>query len=687
MKIKNETILQEMETNLGSFFYELPSMPEFVKDIRRAPARHFSLSQKDTELALKNALRYIPEKWHETLAPEFLQELMIRGRIYGYRFRPPGRINGRAIDEYKGSCVEGKAFQVMIDNNLDFEVALYPYELVTYGETGQVCQNWMQYRLIKRYLEALTQEQTLVVASGHPLGLFTSSPEAPRVIITNSMMVGCFDDQENWQRAIALGVANYGQMTAGGWMYIGPQGIVHGTYSTILNAGRAKLGIKADKDLAGRLFVTSGLGGMSGAQGKAVVIANGVGIIAEVDHSRIQTRLNQGWIDRMTDNPAEAFAIAKEFQRKEQGIAIAFYGNVVDLLEHAVQNHISIDLLSDQTSCHAVYEGGYCPQGISFEQRTELLRTGYAGFKEMVDVTLRHHYELIKILSDRGTYFFDYGNSFLKAVYDAGIKDICKNGENPLDGFIFQSYVEDIMGPILFDYGYGPFRWVCLSGRDEDLVKTDRAAMECIDPERRFQDRDNYNWIRDAVKNRLVVGTQARILYQDALGRMETALKFNEMVRSRDIGPVMIGRDHHDTGGTDSPFRETANIYDGSNIMADMATHCFAGNAARGMSLVALHNGGGVGIGKAINGGFGLVLDGSERVDAIIRRAIPWDVMGGVARRAWARNEASIETCIQYNELHRGSEQITLPYIADEKMINQFVMKEFENKNRKKDSQ
>ena len=672
--IANTDIAKSMEIQLGTLFAELPPMPDFVAGIRRAPARHFNLSPKDTELALKNALRYIPEKWHPTLAPEFLEELTTRGRIYGYRFRPAGPIKGRPVDEYKGRCIEGKAFQVMIENNLDFEVALYPYELVTYGETGQVCQNWMQYRLIKRYLEVLTREQTLVMASGHPVGLFASSPEAPRVIITNALMVGCFDDQDNWHRAMALGVANYGQMTAGGWMYIGPQGIVHGTYSTILNAGRAKLGIPADQDLAGRLFVTSGLGGMSGAQGKAVVIANGVGLIAEVDYSRIKTRLDQGWIDQVTDNPAEAFARrAATSSANARGRAIAFHGNVVDLLEYAVHHDIPIDLLSDQTSCHAVYEGGYCPQGISFEQRTELLRSGHAGFKEMVDATLRHHYTLIKTLSERGTYFFDYGNSFLKAVYDAGIKDICKNGENPLDGFIFQSYVEDIMGPLLFDYGYGPFRWVCLSGRDEDLAKTDRAAMQCIDPERRFQDRDNYNWIRDASKNRLVVGTKARILYQDALGRMKIALKFNEMVRDGEIGPVMLGRDHHDTGGTDSPFRETANIRDGSNIMADMATHCFAGNAARGMSLVALHNGGGVGIGKAINGGFGLVLDGSERVDAIIRRAIPWDVMGGVARRAWARNEASLETCMEYNELRKGSDHITLPYLADEGMVKKLV--------------
>jgi len=675
--ISNTDILGAMTVKLDDIFEELPEMPEFVEGIRRAPKREFTLTMEETELALKNALRYIPEKWHEELAPEFLEELLTRGRIYGYRFRPEGNIKAKPIYEYRGNCIEGKAFQVMIDNNLDFDIALYPYELVTYGETGQVCQNWMQYRLIKRYLEIMTQDQTLVVMSGHPLGLFKSSPEAPRVIITNGLMVGMFDNQEDWHRAAALGVANYGQMTAGGWMYIGPQGIVHGTYSTILNAGRTKLGIPADRDLRGHLYVTSGLGGMSGAQGKAVEIANGVGLIAEVDYSRIQTRHEQGWVSKIVDDPKEAFRLAKEYQQKKEGIAIAFYGNIVDLLEYAVEHNIHIDLLSDQTSCHAVYDGGYCPQGLTFEERTELLKKDKARFKELVDRSLKRHFELIKALVERGAYFFDYGNSFMKAVYDAGVKEICKNGRDPRDGFIFPSYVEDIMGPFLFDYGYGPFRWVCLSGREEDLIKTDRAAMECIDPNRRFQDRDNYVWIRDAHKNNLVVGTKARILYQDAMGRTRIALKFNEMVRKGEIGPVMLGRDHHDTGGTDSPFRETANIKDGSNIMADMATHCFAGNAARGMSLIALHNGGGVGIGKSINGGFGLVLDGSERVDNIIRKAMPWDVMCGVARRAWARNENSIETCIEYNQTRKGSDHITLPFIPDEDMIKTLVEKSF----------
>jgi len=670
---QNIAASETMTIQLKGVFNNLPEPPEFVEGIRRAPKRHFSLSRSDTVLALKNALRYIPEKWHKTLAPEFLEELVTRGRIYGYRFRPAGRIKGRSIDSYRGKCVEGCAFQVMIDNNLDFDVALYPYELVTYGETGQVCQNWMQYQLIKRYLEELTEEQTLVVESGHPLGLFASSPSAPRVIITNALMVGMYDDQENWHRAMALGVANYGQMTAGGWMYIGPQGIVHGTYGTILNAARLKFRLPAEGNFSGHLFVSSGLGGMSGAQGKAVEIAGGVGIIAEVDPSRIHTREEQGWVNRVVDSPKEAFRIAEEYQDKKEPIAIAFYGNIVDLLHYAVEEDRKIDLLSDQTSCHAAYEGGYCPQGLTFEQRTEMLKSNQAEFVRKVDKSLKRHFVLIKTLVDRGSYFFDYGNSFLKAVFDAGVAEICKNGKDPLDGFIFPSYVEDIMGPMMFDYGYGPFRWVCLSGRPEDLDKTDQAAMSCIDPERRFQDRDNYNWIRDAKKNRLVVGTQARILYQDAFGRMNIALKFNEMVRNGAIGPVMLGRDHHDTGGTDSPFRETANIKDGSNIMADMATQCFAGNAGRGMSMVSLHNGGGVGIGKAINGGFGLVLDGSERVDEVIRQAIPWDVMGGVARRAWARNQNAVETAAAYCLDRHGKDHITLPFIAEGEMLEELV--------------
>ncbi|KOF56483.1 MULTISPECIES: urocanate hydratase [Clostridium] len=674
----NELIKNAMTITLDD---ELPKMPGFVEGIRRAPDRGYSLDRKQTEIALKNALRYINPKYHEKLIPEFLNELATRGRIYGYRFRPEGRIYGKSIDEYKGNCIQGKAFQVMIDNNLDFEVALYPYELVTYGETGSVCQNWMQYRLIKKYLEVLTDEQTLVVESGHPLGLFKSKKDAPRVIITNALMVGMFDNLEDWEVAEQMGVANYGQMTAGGWMYIGPQGIVHGTYNTLLNAGRMKLGIPNDGDLRGHLFITSGLGGMSGAQPKAVEISRGVGIIAEVDESRIKTRFDQGWVSKVSDDLHEIFKIAKEYLDKKETISIAYHGNIVDLLEYVVKNDIKVDLMSDQTSCHAAYDGGYCPQGLTFEERTKLLSSDREKFKELVDKSLRHHYELIKKCTDKGTYFFDYGNSFLKAVYDAGVKEISKNGIDDKDGFVLPSYVEDIMGPQLFDYGYGPFRWVCLSGKDEDLIKTDKAAMSCIDPNRRYQDRDNYNWIRDAEENKLVVGTKARILYQDAEGRRDIALKFNEMVRNGEIGPVMMGRDHHDVSGTDSPFRETANIKDGSNVMADMAIQCYAGNAARGMSLVALHNGGGVGIGKSINGGFGLVLDGSEKTDEIIKSAIMWDVMGGVARRSWARNEHSIETVVKFNEKYKGESHITLPYLADEKLIKENIKSYFKEEN------
>lgn len=668
----NKEIFNTMSIKLEAC--DIPeTIPALDPKYRRAPKRVVHLEKDEIELALKNALRYIPEEYHEKLAPEFLDELMEHGRIYGYRFRPEGRIYGKPIDEYKGKCIEGKAMQVMIDNNLDFEIALYPYELVTYGETGQVCQNWMQYRLIKKYLENLTQDQTLVVASGHPTGLFRSKPEAPRAIITNALMVGAFDDYDNWARAAAIGVANYGQMTAGGWMYIGPQGIVHGTYSTILNAARLFCGVPKDGDLTGKLFVTSGLGGMSGAQGKATVIAKGVGIVAEVDISRIQTRLSQGWVDEIIEDPAEAFRVAKEKQESKTPYAIAFHGNIVDLLEYADKNNIHIDLLSDQTSCHAVYDGGYCPAGITFEERTRLLAEDREKFNELVKATLRRHYQVIKNLTSKGVYFFDYGNSFLKSLYDIGIKEISKNGRDDKGGFIFPSYVEDILGPELFDYGYGPFRWVCLSGKKEDLLKTDQAALELVDPNRRYQDRDNYMWIKNADKNGLVVGTQARIFYQDAMSRTYIALKFNEMIRNGEIGPVMLGRDHHDVSGTDSPFRETSNIKDGSNIMADMATQCFAGNAARGMSMIALHNGGGVGIGKSINGGFGMVLDGSHRVDEILMQAMPWDVMGGVARRAWARNPHSIETVIKYNQDNKGTDHITLPYIADENLIKKLV--------------
>ncbi len=660
---------------------ELPDMPFFEKGIRRAPDRGFRLSKAQTAVALRNALRYIPQQQHDVLIPEFLQELRSRGRIYGYRFRPPEAIKARPVEAYTGNCLAGKAFQLMIDNNLDVDVALYPYELVTYGETGSVCQNWMQYRLIRKYLQALTEEQTLVMQSGHPLGLFKSSSGDPRVIITNGLLVGLYDNPDDWEIAAQMGVSSYGQMTAGGWMYIGPQGIVHGTYNTLINAGRKMCNVAPKGNLAGLLFVSSGLGGMSGAQSKAAKIAGAVSIVAEVDASRIQTRYAQGWVDQVADDFTPIFKAVRKALVQRQPLSIAYHGNIVDLLGYIAEQKIHVDLLSDQTSCHVAYDGGYCPQGITFEERTRLLATDRERFHALVDKSLRRHFELIQRLSAQGAFFFDYGNAFLKAVFDAGVIEVAGNGVDVKDGFIFPSYFEDIMGPI-FDYGYGPFRWVCLSGKAEDLDKTDRAAMACIDPERRPEDYDNYVWIRDARQHRLVVGSQARILYQDAAGRMAIALKFNAMVRNGEVGPIMLGRDHHDPGGTDSPFRETANIKDGSNVCADMATHCFAGNAARGMSLVALHNGGGTGIGKAINGGYGLVLDGSPQVDTIIRSAILWDVMGGVARRCWARNPNAMQVAMAYNQENSNGDQITVPFLADPQKIDQAVDTFFADKPR-----
>ena len=652
----------------------LPPKPSFQPGIQRAPSRGFHLTRSQAEIALKNALRYIPEQLHAALAPEFMAELKSFGRIYGYRYRPQGRIWGRPIDCYRGNCLEGKAFQVMIDNNLDFDVALYPYELVTYGETGSVFQNWMQYQLVKRYLEEMTRDQTLVIQSGHPLGLFPSGPDMPRVIITNALMVGAFNNMRDWEIAQEMGVANFGQMTAGSWLYIGPQGIVHGTFSTLLNVGRKQLGILKNQDLAGVLIVSSGLGGMSGAQPKAIEIAGGVGIIAEVDRSRIDARMKMGWLSAASEDLEEVFSRALEHVRRKEPFSIAYHGNIIDLLQYAVDHRIHIPLLTDQTSCHNAYDGGYCPQGVTAEEKMSMLRRSPERFRAEVERSLRVHYGLIKQLYDRGSYFFDYGNGFLKAVYDAGVQEVSKNGVDDKEGFILPSYVEDIMGPELFDYGYGPFRWVCLSGDPEDLEKTDRAAMECIDPNRRSHDRDNWCWIRDAGKHDLVVGTQARILYQDAEGRMKIALKFNDLVRKRLLkGPVLVGRDHQDPSGTDSPFRETANIKDGSNVMADMAVQCFAGNCARGMSLAALHNGGGVGIGRAVNGGYALVLDGSQRVDRVIQNGMLWDTMSGVARRSWARNRHSMEVCASYNQDYEGRGHITLPIIPDEDLIRKTV--------------
>ena len=659
------------QTKVGLPDY-LPKNPEFIEGIRRAPKRNYLLNKQETALALKNAIRYIPDCLHEKLIPEFLTELKTKGRVYGYRYRPHGNIKAKPITEYKG-IIETRAIQVMLNNNLDFAVALYPYELVTYGESGQVCQNWMQYRIIVQYLEIMTEEQTLFILSGHPLGIFPTNRNAPRVISTNGLIIGSFDNSKVFNKIAALGVTNYGQMTAGGWMYIGPQGIVHGTYITTLNAGRKYLGLPDDEDLRGTVILTSGLGGMSGAQPKAFDIAGAVSITAEVDISRIKTRLEQGWVMRVSNSLDEVFSWVDKFRKRKEPLSIAYHGNVVDVWQYVVEKRIKIDLGTDQTSCHAVYEGGYTPQGLTYKEGRNLLNNNLEKLKLLIDKSLRKQFELIQTMSKRGTFFYDYGNSFLKAVFDAGVKEIAIDSNNVEKGFIFPSYVEDIMGPICFDYGYGPFRWVCLSGKDEDLEITDRTAMECINPKRNAQDRDNYFWIKNAKKNKLVVGSKARILYSDAQGRTKIALKFNQLVKEGKVGPIMLGRDHHDVSGTDSPFRETSNIYDGSNVTADMAHHSWGGNIAHGMTMCVLSNGGGVGIGKAYNGGFSLVLDGSRRVDDIISSAIDWDVTCGVARRAWGLSQPALETAKSWNHKNSMRGNILLPKLVKKVMLDKYL--------------
>ena len=664
--------LQEFQNDIRAGIPDrLPAAKPYDKQINHAPKRKGILTPEEEVLAIRNALRYFPAKHHATLAREFAEELRKYGRIYMYRLRPDYEMYARPIDEYPCRCRQAAAVMLMIQNNLDKAVAQHPHELITYGGNGAVFQNWAQYLLTMQYLSQMTDDQTLVMYSGHPMGLFPSHPDAPRVIVTNGMVIPNYSKPDDWERFNALGVSQYGQMTAGSYMYIGPQGIVHGTTITVLNAARKRL-TEGKKDIRGMLFVTAGLGGMSGAQPKAGNISGVVSITAEINPKAVHTRHSQGWVDEVYTSLDELLARAKKAQENKEAVSLAYQGNVVDLWERLAAENVNVDLGSDQTSLHNPWAGGYYPVGLSYEESNRMMAEDPEEFKKRVQESLRRQVAAINKLTAKGMYFFDYGNSFMKAVYDAGVPEIARNGSDK-NGFIFPSYVEDIMGPELFDYGYGPFRWVCLSGKHEDLVKTDRAAMECIDPTRRGQDLDNYNWIRDAEKNRLVVGTQARILYQDAVGRMNIALRFNEMVRKGEVGPIMLGRDHHDVSGTDSPFRETSNIKDGSNVMADMAVQCFAGNCARGMSLVALHNGGGVGIGKAINGGFGMVCDGSDRVDEILRSAMLWDVMGGVARRSWARNPHAMETSEEFNRTHADGYHITMPYVADEKLVQKVV--------------
>ncbi len=657
----------------------LPEEKSFQVGIRRASSRLVPLEGPEIQLALKNALRYIPPKFHKEIAPEFLTELLTFGRIYGYRFRPAGRIFGQPIDEYIG-IHEARGLQVMIGNNLDFEVALYPYELVTYGESGQVFQNWMQYLLIIKYLQTMRNDQTLVISSGHPVGLFPSSTNAPRVIITNGLLVGEANNIKEFKRLASLGVSNYGQMTAGGWMYIGPQGIVHGTYITILNAARKYLNVSSEAKLSGVCFVSSGLGGMSCAQPKAMKIAGGIAVVAEVDENRINMRLDQGWVDCVSSDLAEVALLIAQHRQSKTPLSLAYHGNVVDLLEYLAENNITIDLLSDQTSCHDAYGGGYTPVGFNFALGRQLLQENPSEFKVTVNNSLIRHFKAIKRLVKQGAHFWDYGNNFMGSVFEAGELAIAKNGRNKDEGFIWPSYVEDIMGPMCFDRGFGPFRWVCLSGKEEDLAYTDRLALEAIDPNLSSMHRDNYNWIASAQENNLVVGTKARILYADADGRMKIALNFNQAIREGKIGPVFIGRDHHDTSGTDSPGRETSNIYDGSASTADMSTQSFAGNVARGVTVAVYSNGGGVGIGRANNGGNGIFLDGSEKVDEIIKSAILWDVMSGVARRNWARNEGAMKVAQTWNTNNKEAGHITIPYLADDEFITELVKNRLDEK-------
>ncbi len=655
---------------------ELPPAKPRDPNVSHAPRRVIEgvLSREEKKLAVANALRYFPKKWHAVLAPEFAEELERYGRIYMYRFRPDYPMYARPIDEYPARSKQAAAIMLMIQNNLDPKVAKHPHELITYGGNGAVFQNWAQYRLTMKYLAEMTDEQTLVLYSGHPLGLFPSHKEAPRVVVTNGMMVPNYSKKEDWNRFNALGVTQYGQMTAGSFMYIGPQGIVHGTTITLLNAGRLRgLG---DDDLRGKVFVTSGLGGMSGAQARAAVITGAVGVIAEVDPDAIRQRITDGYIQKelVFRDLDELLRAIEHYRQKREGVALIYHGNVVDLWEKLVAENVQVELGSDQTSLHNIDDLGYCPAGYTFEEAKELLARDHAKFMEEVYATLRRHVAAINAMAQRGMYFWDYGNAFLLEAGHAGA-DIW--ADEPGGRFRYPSYVEDIMGPMCFDYGFGPFRWVCCSGRMEDLERTDAIAARVIEEllaeapdEIKPQLRDNLHWIRNAHKNIPVVGSLARILYTDAEGRIRIARAFNDAIARGELhGPIVLGRDHHDVSGTDSPFRETANIYDGSRYTADMAVHNFVGDAFRGATWVSLHNGGGVGWGEAINGGFGMVLDGTPEADRRLEQMLFWDVNNGIARRSWARNPHAMSTARRTMQRHPEL-RITMPNLVDDELLD-----------------
>jgi urocanate hydratase len=648
---------------------KLPKPKPYDENINHAPKRKEILSEEEKKLALKNALRYFPKKFHATLAKEFADELRMYGRIYMYRFRPDYKIYARPINDYPGKSMQAKAIMHMISNNLDYAVAQHPHELITYGGNGAVFQNWAQYLLTMQYLATMTDEQTLVLYSGHPLGLFPSHKDAPRVVVTNGMMIPNYSKPDDWERFNALGVTQFGQMTAGSFMYIGPQGIVHGTTITVMNAARKKFNGKIPK---GTLFVTAGLGGMSGAQPKAARIAGLVSITAEINPKATQKRYEQGWVDEVYSNLDELIERTKKAQKNGEAVSLAYDGNIVDLWEALVDRNIRVDIGSDQTSLHNPWAGGYYPVGFSYEESNKMMAEEPEKFKNEVQKSLRRHADAINKLTAKGMYFFDYGNAFLLEASRAGadVKGIDRE-------FKYPSYVQDILGPMCFDYGFGPFRWVCTSANPKDLETTDKIALKVLEDiykkapkEIKQQLEDNITWIKDAQKNKLVVGSQARILYADSEGRIKIAQAFNKAIKSGKISaPIVLGRDHHDVSGTDSPYRETSNIYDGSRFTADMAVHNFVGDAFRGATWVSLHNGGGVGWGEVINGGFGLVIDGSKDAERKLESMLFWDVNNGIARRAWARNKEALFAIER--EMKRSKKlKVTLPNFVDEKILN-----------------
>ncbi|WP_436516277.1 urocanate hydratase [Ekhidna sp. To15] len=664
MKFK-EQILQGIPS-------ELPQSKPLGELVNRAPKRKDILTVEEKKLAIRNALRYFPSDWHSTLAQEFAQELNDFGRIYMYRFMPEYKMNARPIDEYPAQSRQAAAIMLMIQNNLDPAVAQHPEELITYGGNGAVFQNWAQYLLTMQYLATMTDEQTLHMYSGHPLGLFPSHKEAPRVVVTNGMMIPNYSQPDDWEKFNALGVTQYGQMTAGSYMYIGPQGIVHGTTITVMNAFRRKLG--ADSSSAGKIFLTAGLGGMSGAQPKAGNIAGCITVCAEVNPNAAYKRHEQGWVDEIVDDISRLVVRVKEAKDKSEVVSIAFVGNVVDVWEQFYEHDILVELGSDQTSLHNPWSGGYYPVGVSFEDSNNMIRNQPEDFKLKVQESLKRHAAAVNKHTERGTYFFDYGNAFLLEASRAGADVMAENGID----FKYPSYVQDILGPMCFDYGFGPFRWVCTSGDAQDLRKSDQLALKVMTeikaqspPEIQQQMQDNIRWIEEAEKNRLVVGSQARILYADAEGRSKIAEAFNKAIKSGDISaPIVLGRDHHDVSGTDSPFRETSNIYDGSRFTADMAIQNVIGDSFRGATWVSIHNGGGVGWGEVINGGFGMLLDGSDEADRRLKSMLFYDVNNGIARRSWARNDEALFAIKR--EMERTPDlKVTIPNLVEDSIIDE----------------